>query len=286
MVSKQGGMHYVNAIKGAGVGFVVLTALATWVPIPTLPIRLDSILTISTFLFAILAGFYTSRLGNRYDSIRQLVAVEDATILSFYQTAKIFGPVFVKKVRSAIDHYYIASYDHTLSDYAYKQSAPYYFKLWDVITALPDKEPSSAYEALITQLTEIEKSRNTSAATAKERLGWGEWAILLILAGIILSSLFLMREPVLYSWIVTILFGTALILVMLIIRDLQNLMFGGSSLLEESGQEVLEFMGLPRYYHEHFLKLGISVVPLSVKTYRMGTHKRGASTFKIKTVKR
>ena len=279
-------MRYVNAIKGATVGLIGLTALTVWVPIPTLPIRFDSILTISTFLFAILAGFYTSRLGSRYDSIRQLVAVEDASIFCFYQTAKIFGPVFTKKVRDAIDRYYIASYDHTLSDYAYKDSAPYYSKLWDVTRDLPHKDPSSAYQMLITHLTDIEKSRNTSAATSKERLGWGEWAILLILATIILSSLFLMREPALYSWVVTILFGTALILVLLIIRDLQNLMFGGGSLLEESGQEVLEFMGLERYYHEHFLKAGISVVPPFVKTYRVGYHKRGATKFKIKTVKR
>lgn len=186
-------MRYVNAIEGAAVGLVLLTALVFLIPIPAVSVKLESIVTISTFLFAILAGFYISRLGNRYDSIRQLVATEDASLLCFYQTAKIFGPAFTKKVRHAIDQYYIASYDHSLSEYAYKESAPYYFKLWDVTTGLKIKEPSSAYQMLISHLTDIEKFRNTSAATSAERLGFGEWSILLVLAGIILSSIFLMR---------------------------------------------------------------------------------------------
>ncbi len=279
-------MRYVNAMKGAAVGLVVLTVLVFLVPIPVVPVKLDSIVTISTFLFAILAGFYISRLGNRYDSIRQLVASEDASLLCFYQTAKIFGPTFVKKIRQVIDEYYIVSYDHSLSEYAYKESAPYYFKLWDVTAMLKDKEPSSAYQMLIVHLTDIEKSRNTSAAISAERLGLGEWSILLILAGVILSSIFFMREPVLYSSIVTILFGTALFLVLFIVRDLQNLMFGGTSLLEESGQEVLEFMGLPRYYHEYFINSGVSTVPSSVKVYRVGRHERGSAIFDIEIVRR
>lgn len=71
-----------------------------------------------------------------------------------------------------------------------------------------------------------------------------------------------------------------------IVRDLQNLMFGGTSPLEESGQEVLEFMGLPRYYHEYFIRTGISSVPSSVKVYRIGRHKRGSKVFDIETVRR
>ena len=69
------------------------------------------------------------------------------------------------------------------------------------------------------------------------------------------------------------------------VRDLQNFMLGGKRLLEESGQEVFEYMGKPRYYHQMHLENGINKVPANVKMYRLGSHEPGAEEFKIKTVK-
>lgn len=278
-------MRYISAIRAASIGTIGVIGLVAFVPAPASPVDVDIILTVSTFLFAILAGFYISRLGNRYDTIRQLVASEDAAMLCLYRAALFFPAAFVKKVRTAIDRYYIVSYDHSLSEYAYKQSAPYYFALWDAVRSLQSTTPDGAYEAMFTSLIDIEKSRNASSAIAQERLRVGEWSILLILIGIIGFCIFLLREPTIFSSMVTVLFSSALLLVLFLVRDLQNLMLGGGALLEESGQEVLEFLGLSRYYHESFLRTGISVVPKHVAVYRIGRHIPGAEVLEIETVR-
>jgi hypothetical protein len=86
--------------------------------------------------------------------------------------------------------------------------------------------------------------------------------------------------------VIVVLFSTALVLVLLLIRDLQNLMLGGNSLLEESGQEVFEMIGKTRYYNKYFVNKGISRLPASVKEYRLGMHRPGAEKLEIRTVKR
>jgi len=79
--------------------------------------------------------------------------------------------------------------------------------------------------------------------------------------------------------------STVVVLVILLIRDLQNLIIGKYELLEESGQEVLEFIGKKRYYHIDYLMSGFNSVPKSVKEYRVGLHEPGSETHKIKIVK-
>ncbi len=55
-------------------------------------------------------------------------------------------------------------------------------------------------------------------------------------------------------------------------------------ILAESGQEVLESIGLKRYYSQHFLDEGVETIPDFVKEYRLGLHKPGEKP-EIKLVK-
>ena len=75
------------------------------------------------------------------------------------------------------------------------------------------------------------------------------------------------------------------VLVILLVRDFQNQRFGGSWLLVESGEEVLEVMGKLRYYPEIYVKTGDMKIPDYVKKYRLGLHKPGEKP-KIKVVSR
>ncbi len=73
-------------------------------------------------------------------------------------------------------------------------------------------------------------------------------------------------------------------MILLIIRDLQNLRLMDDLVTIESGQEVLECLGKMRYYPESYLKKGMTEVPETVKEYRLGKHKPGEK-FKIKVIK-
>ena len=76
-------MKYINATKGTLIALVIITGLVLFLPnLESIPI-LDVVLTVSTFLFAILVGFDLSRLFSRFTNVREFVAEEDARLLSF-----------------------------------------------------------------------------------------------------------------------------------------------------------------------------------------------------------
>lgn len=279
-------MKYISATKGATMVLPVFVILALVIPKHESLPSVELILTISTFLFAIISGFYISRLTTRYDQIRNLLASEDASLLSLYKMAQMFGNAFAKRIANLIDAYYVVSYDFTLSNPAYKLSAKYYLAMWDEVRTVKKKEPPGAYEGMMAQLASIENFRNASATIATERLSLAQWGTLVFLSVIILLSIFDLAQPHWYIQTSVVLFSTILILIILLIRDLQQLMLGGKSLLEESGQEVLEFIGKKRYYQNVFVKSGISRIPDFVKEYRLGLHEPGSDTFQIKIVRR
>ena len=72
-------MKYMDATRGTVVALVIFTLAAYFIPSGGSSNEVELILTISTFLFAILVGFYLSRLNNRYDKMRELIAAEDAS---------------------------------------------------------------------------------------------------------------------------------------------------------------------------------------------------------------
>jgi hypothetical protein len=280
-------MRYIHAIQGAAIAFVIFIILSFSMPSISPAKEVENILTTSIFLFAILAGFFIARLGSRYNEIRKLIGQQDALFLSLYKTSQIHGKEFTKKMVTLIDSFYIVAYDFVVGA-CYKGETPFFLKMWDEVINLNKKKKKNeeAYGQLMNQLNEIEKTRNVARGIYEERLSFGHWAVLIILSGIILFSIFYLKTDALYSMVITILLSTALVLILLLIRDLQNFMLGGNSLLEESGEEVFEYIGKPRYYNNLYLKGGINKLPKNIMEYRIGYHKPGANKFNIKLIKK
>lgn len=280
-------MKYIDTIKGSFISLIIFIILAFTLPAKGPSDDINLILTVSTFLFAILAGFFIARANSRFDEMRKLVGTEDALWLSLYKTAEITNKNLAKKVADSIDKYYIVNYDFELENYShgYKINKDYFFEIWETLQKSTKEEKNSqSYQVLLNLLSSIEISRNLASTIARERISIGQWLSLTILGIIILFSLFYIKTSEPYSMIITILMSTTLIMVLLIMRDLENFKFGGDSLLEESGQEVLEFIGKPRYYNQYFIKQGYYHIPKNIKEYRIGLHKAG-NKFNIKTVK-
>lgn len=269
-------------MKGGFIAFILFLVLVLIIPGkgPSEDVKL--ILTVSTFLFAILAGFFIARASSRFNEIRRTVGTEDALFLSLYKTSQIYGKKFTDKIRDLMDKYYIISYDVELgTQSAYKENRSYFMKMWDLVTKFKTK----ASIELLEILRDLEINRNLASTTSKEKISKGQWAILIILSLIILFSLFYLKTNETYSIIITILLSTVLAIVLLILRDLQNLKFGGEkTLLGESGQEVFESIGKLRYYPQRHLKKGWYDIPKDVKKYRVGLHEPGEK-FNIKIVK-
>lgn len=236
-------------------------------------LHVELILTVSTFLFAILAGFFIARLNSRYDKIISYISDEDSYWLSFYRSSLIFGKKFADKVSDIIDEYYRIAFSGEVGNYYYIDNIPVLEKAYREMRGvkLPDSHKSQVtFQNMLNYLTDIERTRNQSSVLTREKLTGGQWTVLVLLSAIIISCMFLLGLPPIYFEIITVLLSTILVLVLLIIRDLQNLKLGGYALSIESGQEVFELVGKLRYYPEILIKDGSIQIPNSVKKYRLG----------------
>jgi len=280
-------MKYVHAIRGSIVALVAFTIAAMFVPSNGPSEDVKIILTVSSFLFAIFAGFFISRLNGRYDKVKEIVADEDSAWLSLYKTSQYLGQGFTKKLSNFIDDYYITSYDYELvSDY-YKGTAKYFHKIYDELDKVKIKgvKASEVFDTMVSLLNNIETFRNRASVTLVERVTKGQWAILLTLASIIIFSVFFLKTNTTYSIVLTVMLSTIIVLVILMMRDLQNFRLSGENPVTESGQELFLFIGKKRYYNQAHVKSGFNKIPDDVKEYRLGLHKPGEKR-NIKLVKR
>lgn len=279
-------MKYIHAVKGSFIVCCIFILAVIFVPAHEHLQNIELILTVSTFLFAILSGFFISRLNSRYDKIISFFCDEDSYWLSFYRSSLVVGGKFVDKIRDEIDKYYITAFDSDIGNYYYKQTIVNLQNIYKEFYKLKlpnSSRAESTFQNMLNYLMEIEKNRNQSSVLTRERLTAGYWLVLLLLASIIVFCMFFLDLPQPYSQILTVLLSTVLVLVLLLIRDLQNLKLGGYALSFESGQEVFECIGKLRYYPQFLIKEGIVDVPKNVKKYRVGLHKPGEKP-KIKIV--
>jgi len=279
-------MKYLHAMKGSSVAFILFIIAVVFIPVRESTEDVKIILTVSTFLFAILAGFFISRTNNRYDRIRELVSTEDGLWISIYKTAGFFGTQIQTKIGEIINNHHIAAFDYDVGKY-YKATDRYFYSIYDLLIENKStirKNASDLLDDMVGLLNKMGEFRNKSSVIASEKLTKGQWGIMLFLSGLILFSLFALKTDAFYSQISTVLLSTILVLVLLILRDLQNLNIAGQLAVTESGQEVFEAMGKLRYYPEIQIKEGLIKVPKSVKRYRLGLHKPGEKA-NIKIVK-
>ena len=271
-------MPYISAMRGGLISIVVFALIEFLVPMPIQKAEgVEIILTLSTFLFAILVGFFIARLNSRYDQLRDTVAHEDALWLSLFEFSDYFDKSFTKKVVELIDAYYVISYDYELGQY-YKQNAPILAKLYELFeTAKVKKASKSAeiFDEAIATLSAIEADRNKCSVLRREGMTSGQWFIVLLLGGMIIFSMYSYGMTMLYFQVMTIILSSVVVMIILTIRDLHLMRLGGKLAAEESGEEVFEAIGKKRYYNQFYLKQGVVRVPKEVKEYRLGRHKPG-----------
>ena len=96
--------------------------------------------------------------------------------------------------------------------------------------------------------SQISEAREKLVVTGNDKLKKGEWTVVLLLGGLLLISLFYVKtlEPV--SIIFTAILASSIIILLLVMRDLNNLKFGEAVVSIEPYERVLDTIGKPRYY--------------------------------------
>src|SRR3989344_3276056 len=156
------------------------------------------ILTITTFLFGIFAGFCILVTTNDYNTVRGLAADETAGWISLYDTLCVYSKSWADKLRPLLAEYIIRSFDYDFIDYA-RETKPEFRPIQDLVRNLPvEQEKSSIHQNILDRMNDVVLARQQLTALGNRSLSWLEWLVLFLLSFIIVATLYGLRTGSLF----------------------------------------------------------------------------------------
>jgi len=228
--------------------FVVLTVIFYFNPLSVSNDSATLFLTVSTFIFAILTGFFIARQNERHNNIRSTIAAYDGNISSLY---RLFG-TFGKKIQNKAGNIMKAHYNKILEthqwDYHFTHKSDTISKLGNLLVEAGGNKnmPSIKNETasiMLGNLSSLQQERKHMVAQHVERMPVGEWVLVIFLTLLLLVSLLLV--PTEGLWIDSIMkgvFGTLIVLVVYLLHELDNLVLFEKTLGESSAKDILDII--------------------------------------------
>jgi len=257
-------MSFLKSIKTKYL--VVVVVLISFLSIFFVPIKeqipegVNAILGMVGLLFAILVGFFITDLWSRFQKIRESVAVEVSGLQTYYLFVQILGkfPVHKKwaeKQQELIDRYVREFFYVEWNDY--EKIDPYFnaiIQSLEEIGELKSNKEVETYTNFLPLLNEITTARERLFMYGKDRLNKLEWLVLLFLSGILIFSLFIVRTPELASLFLSGTLISTVIILLLIMRDLDDLSFGEDMVSFEPYETIFDVIEKPRFYLKRDIK--------------------------------
>ena len=213
---------------------------------------IETLLVFIGILFGIIVGFFISDLYSRFQVIKENAATDSSGLATYYSFAKIFAAKrnkkWLAKQRELINNYIRKFMPLTWG--RYDETEPEFTAIVDSLKEVEyktDKE-NETYSNILATVSGISDAREKLVINGKDHLTSGEWGIILSLAALLLFSLFYTKTMDIVSIVFTGFLSASIIMLLFVIRDLDNLRFGESSVSVEPYERVLDAIGKPRYY--------------------------------------
>jgi membrane protein implicated in regulation of membrane protease activity len=281
-------MGYITAVRAGAISLVIFTVLSFVIPSAEVrPDGIELVLTVSTFLFAIFSGFFISRLTSRYDIMRDATSSEDAHWTTLYELGGYFEDDIKEQLGELIDKYFIIAFDvFELSKENHHNVHILHniYQLFEKVELKEDSRGHEVYDDVIQTLGLIEADRNHKSVLVHQVMTSGQWAIVLILAAIIIGSMFSFGIDELYFQLVTAVLSAVVVTVLSTMRDLQALRIGTEQGLQDSGENIFRMIGRAPYFNQNHIDSGLVVISDDTKTYRVGRHTPGSQEMNIEIV--
>jgi hypothetical protein len=240
------------------------------------------ILTTTSILFSIVAGFSIAYLLTRFNDVRTSVAEETGILTNLYKFFETLGSrKHTELMRHYIDRYVTAVLDFPLHEHVDKVRQEYFDLFKPIQEVRKEKIQNANYVynrtlALMHQFGNVRKKNIIFVAT---RLSIYHWSLLAILAFILTTILLYTRTQSMISLIMTPLLMIAIFTVLVVIKHLERLTLGSEMLWIENYERIFDVIGIPRYYAEHVTKRGYRIP--QDKPYRYVTYKANKKEVKI-----
>ncbi len=206
------------------------------------------ILTVSTFLFAIFAGFFIARQGSRYTQIRQEIANFDGEMSALYRAFRHLNPEIHKKLASIIEKHYKTllkkkSWDHYFTHKSTTLSEIHELLFKDPCKKSCDIVQNWALRSIFNSLEQIQISRKQMINLHLERIPKFEWILIIVLGMILLITISFV--PATHGFLTVLLkaaFGTSVIVVLILLYQFDKLRFFEGQIGEKSARDVLDII--------------------------------------------
>lgn len=213
-------------------------------------------------LFGILVGFFITDLWTRFQRIRDNVAVEVSGLQTYYLFVKIMKNFpghqkWSQKERELIDEYVRKFFEVEWTDYG--KIDPYFNRIIESLKDIGELKTNNeieTYTNMLPLLNEVTTSREKLFMYGKDKLSKAEWTVIISLASILLFSIFYLNSGYLSSVILTGALSSAVVTLLLILRDLDNLSFGEEMVSFEPYETIFDVLGKPRFYLKRDIKSG------------------------------
>ena len=209
-----------------------------------LPLDFAAQLTVaSAFFFALFSGFFITRQNDRYTRIINIIAERDGLFSFLY---RVFGlvPRIQSEMREVIREHYTKILDN--NDWAYNEFHPStsITRLTKIMGSVTDDEDNqlknnSLFDGIWAAIQELQANRKKIIAAYQERLLLFQWILIYVFAGITILSFHFLYTELVWVNILKIIFGTAVFLVVILIKQLNDLSLFGENFSRNIANDVL-----------------------------------------------
>lgn len=207
----------------------------------------SDIIVATTFFFTLFIGFFISRQNDRYSGITDIIAERDG-IYSFLYRVYGLVPRVQNNLREIIRNHYQKILDS--DDWAYNEfhASNTITRVTNEMGGLTAKETDSIdghsyYDGIWDAIKELQQNRKKIIASYNERLAGFQWAIIYILGVLLAISFDFVPGSSLLVQVLKILFGTAVFISIILLKELDDLTLFGEHAGRESADDIFRIIG-------------------------------------------
>ena len=229
------------------IGFIALYSVFIFFVDINIELSIASELIVaSVFFFALFSGFFISRQNDRYTRIIDIIAERDGLFSYIY---RVFGlvPRMQLEIREIIKAHYTKILD--TDNWAYNEFNPSttITRLTQTMGSITKEEAGkidghSPYDGIWDTLLQLQQIRKKIIAAYNGRLLLFQWILIYVFAGLVVLSFHFLQSDSFLVDVVKIVFGTAVFLVVILIKQLNDLSIFGKDFSHKIARDVLRIL--------------------------------------------
>lgn len=207
----------------------------------------SDIIVAVTFFFTLFSGFFITRQNDRYTSIAEEISNTDGDFSLLYRIAGVV-PWAQDKIRVALKSHYKKILETNNWAYHILNPSTTITKVFDAYREVNDKNDDDAEklshfsDASGGAFDDVQQSRKKMIMLYDQRLLPLQWAIVYILGGLMVVSFNFIPNHTLIVDILKIIFGVAVLFVIILLKQLDDLSIFGKDFNKRTANDMLRII--------------------------------------------